>query len=46
MTNELFGHEKDAYTDASGMRRGLLKSARGGVILFDTEGRSDSCQTS
>jgi len=38
MQNELFGHEKDAYTDAGSMRRGLLESANGGVILFDEIG--------
>lgn len=38
MGNELFGHEKDAYTDAGGLKRGLLESASGGVILFDEIG--------
>ncbi len=38
MVNELFGHEKDAYTDAGGKRQGLLESAGGGVILFDEIG--------
>jgi DNA-binding NtrC family response regulator len=38
MVNELFGHEKDAYTDTGGLRNGLLESANGGVVLFDEIG--------
>lgn len=38
MLNELFGHEKDAYTDAGSMHHGLFESADGGVILLDEIG--------
>jgi DNA-binding NtrC family response regulator len=38
MLNELFGHEKDAYTDAGAMHHGLFESADGGVILLDEIG--------
>ena len=38
MINELFGHERDAYTGASKLHKGLLESAQGGVVLFDEIG--------
>lgn len=38
MLNELFGHEKDAFTGASKWHKGLLESADGGVVLFDEIG--------
>ncbi len=36
--NELFGHEKDAYTGASQTQRGLFETADGGVVLLDEIG--------
>lgn len=36
--NELFGHEKDAYTGASGLKKGLLETADNGTVFFDEIG--------
>jgi DNA-binding NtrC family response regulator len=38
MANELFGHEKEAYTGAESKRPGLLESASGGTIFLDEIG--------
>jgi len=36
--NELFGHEKGAYTSASEMRKGYFEMANGGTIFLDEIG--------
>ena len=34
LANELFGHEREAFTGAKGIKRGLLEAARGGTIFL------------
>jgi DNA-binding NtrC family response regulator len=38
MANELFGHEKDAYTGATGRKAGLLETGHGGIVFLDEIG--------
>jgi len=36
--SELFGHERGAYTGATGQKRGLLETAQGGTLFVDEIG--------
>ncbi|MFH1060448.1 MAG: sigma-54 dependent transcriptional regulator [Pseudomonadota bacterium] len=38
IANELFGHEKGAYTGAHALKRGLLEEASGGTLFLDEIG--------
>jgi DNA-binding NtrC family response regulator len=38
LTNELFGHERDAYTGATSTKQGLLEAANKGTVFLDEIG--------
>ncbi len=42
LANELFGHEKEAYTGAQGVKKGIFEAIAGGTLLLDEIGEMSS----